>query len=185
MQLDRWVSDLVTPLSLWLPGLFNPMAFVTAIMQVTARSTGLPLDKMSIETHVTTMLRPEDATESPEHGKLVHGMYIEGARWPVGEEAGEPYMVGKTQCAGALVDSKLKELMPMMPLIYIKAVPVQPEWEATEVGYIRHHPEIFECPVYTTTFRGPTYVLLSTLKTRDPAHKWTHAGVALIMQLDV
>ena len=47
------------PLSLWLPGLFNPMAFVTAIMQVTARATGLPLDKMSVETHVTTMLRPE------------------------------------------------------------------------------------------------------------------------------
>ncbi len=58
-QLERWASDLVEPLSLWLPGLFNPMAFVTAIMQVTARATGLPLDKMSVETHVTTMLRPE------------------------------------------------------------------------------------------------------------------------------
>lgn len=43
-------------------------------------------------------------------------------------------MVGTTQCAGALTDSKLKELMPLMPLIYIKAVPVRPEWEATEVG---------------------------------------------------
>lgn len=53
------MSDLVTPFSLWLPGLFNPMAFVTAIMQVTARSTGLPLDKMSIETHITTMFGPE------------------------------------------------------------------------------------------------------------------------------
>lgn len=59
LQLNRWSADLVTPLSLWLPGLFNPMAFVTAIMQVTARSTGLPLDKMSIETHVTTMMRPD------------------------------------------------------------------------------------------------------------------------------
>jgi dynein heavy chain, axonemal len=58
-QLVKWSSDLVTPFSLWLPGLFNPMAFVTAIMQVTARSTGLPLDKMSIETHITTMLRPD------------------------------------------------------------------------------------------------------------------------------
>lgn len=62
MQLSGWSSDLVTPLSLWLPGLFNPMAFVTAIMQVTARATGLPLDKMSIETHVTTMLRPDVRT---------------------------------------------------------------------------------------------------------------------------
>ncbi len=62
-QLERWVVDLVEPYSLWLPGLFNPMAFVTAIMQVTARATGLPLDKMSVETHVTTMMRPEVCTQ--------------------------------------------------------------------------------------------------------------------------
>jgi dynein heavy chain, axonemal len=130
------------------------------------------------------LLRFQEACEYPENGKFVHGLYIEGARWPTGEEAGEPYIIGKTPCAGVLVESKLKELMPLMPLIYIKAVPVQPEWEATEVGYIRHHPEIFECPVYTTTFRGPTYVFLSTLRSRDPAHKWIHAGVALVMQLD-
>jgi len=183
-QLERWTVDLVEPYSLWLPGLFNPMAFVTAIMQVTARATGLPLDKMSVETHVTTMLRPEEATGYPEHGKFVHGLYIEGARWPTGEEAGEPFTVGYTQCAGFLADSKLKDLMPQMPLLYLKGVPVQPEWEATEVGYLRHNPRIFECPLYTTTFRGPTYVMLTTLLTNDPAHKWVHAGVCLVMQTD-
>ena len=45
-QLRRWSSTLVTPVSVWLPGLFNPMAFLTAIMQVVSRRTGLPLDKM-------------------------------------------------------------------------------------------------------------------------------------------
>jgi dynein heavy chain len=36
-QLATWSTDLVTPKSLWVPGLFNPMSFLTAIMQVTAR----------------------------------------------------------------------------------------------------------------------------------------------------
>jgi hypothetical protein len=32
------------PPSLWLAGCFNPMAFVTAVMQTTARKRGWPLD---------------------------------------------------------------------------------------------------------------------------------------------
>ena len=184
-QLERWSTDLETPFSLWLPGLFNPMAFVTAIMQVTARDTGRPLDKMSVETYITTIYKPEHATEYPEHGKYVHGLYIEGARWPTVEElAGETSVVGTTTVAGHLVDSKLKDLMPQLPLVYLRAVEVKSEWEATEVGYLRHDPNIFECPVYTTTFRGPTYVLLATLKTIDPKHKWVHRGVAIVLQTD-
>ena len=78
-QLDRWAKDLETPLSLWLSGLFNPMAFLTAIMQVTARQTSLPLDKMAIETHVTTLTR-DAVSEYPEEGAYVHGLYIEVRR---------------------------------------------------------------------------------------------------------
>jgi hypothetical protein len=33
-QLNRWTEDLVTPVCLWLPGLFNPTAYLTAVMQV-------------------------------------------------------------------------------------------------------------------------------------------------------
>merc|ERR1712070_1256786 len=45
-QLSEWSSDLKLPLATWLPGLFNPMAFNTAVMQATARRKGLPLDNM-------------------------------------------------------------------------------------------------------------------------------------------
>lgn len=34
-------------------------------------------------------------------------------------------MVTGTPCAGNLVDSRLKELLPPLPVIYVKAVPVQ------------------------------------------------------------
>ena len=53
-----------------------------------------------------------------------------------------------------------------------------------KVGYLRHDETVYDCPLYHTTFRGPTYVVLTTLKTIDPTYKWILAGVALLMQSD-
>ena len=43
--------------------------------------------------------------------------------------------------------------------------------------------DIYACPVYKTTQRGPTYVFTARLRTKAPATKWTLAGVALIMDV--
>lgn len=45
-QLHDWTKEenIEIPKSIWIAGLFNPMSFLTAIMQVTARAKGLPLD---------------------------------------------------------------------------------------------------------------------------------------------
>jgi dynein heavy chain len=183
-QLTSWSNDLVTPYSIWLPGLFNPTAYLTAVMQVTARRTGAPLDQMTTETHVSTFLRPADVDYYPTDGAFAHGLYMEGARWPVGDEAGDPELVTGTPCAGHLVDGRLKELLPAMPVMYIKAVPVMSTWEPSAVGYLRHEPEIYECPVYITSFRGHTYVFLATLKTAESKNKWVLTGTALLLQTD-
>jgi len=191
-QLNEWSSDLELPMATWLPGLFNPMAFNTAIMQVTARKSNLPLDNMTIETHFTTMSKPEEVQKHPEDGALVYGMYIEGARWAgasnsedAADERGDSvYQEGGIECGGFVVESRLKELLPAMPVTYIKAVVVQDDWEPSSVGYLRHSEDVYECPVYLTTFRGPTYVFLATLKTVDPISKWVLSGVALVMQED-
>lgn len=53
---------------------------------MTARQTGLPLDKMTIETHVTTMTAPEQVQEPPADGAFVHGLFLEGARWTAPDE---------------------------------------------------------------------------------------------------
>ncbi|CAM9266952.1 unnamed protein product [Chrysoparadoxa australica] len=180
-QLNEWVEELIAPMSLWLPGLFNPTAYLTAVMQVTARRTGAPLDKMTTETHITTMMDPSMCTEPPQDGAFVHGLFIEGARWATGDEAGDIEMVSGTATAGSLVDSRLKELLPMLPVIYVKAVEVQPTWEPSAVGYLRHEEDIYEAPVYITQFRGPTYVFLATLKSIDPTSKWVLTGTAVIM----
>jgi len=47
VQLKKWSTELETPLSLYLSYLFNPMSFITAIMQKTAREKSLPLDSVS------------------------------------------------------------------------------------------------------------------------------------------
>jgi len=183
-QLVVWSTDLITPFSVWLPGLFNPTSYLTAVMQVTARRTGMPLDQMTTETHVTTYLKPEQVEYYPEDGAFIHGLYIEGARWPTGDDAGDVEMVTGTPTAGCLVDGRLKELLPIMPVIYVKAVPVQITWEPSAVGYLRRVPTIYEAPVYLTSFRGATYVFLATLKTIDPCNKWVLTGTAVLMQTD-
>ena len=54
-QLTAWSANagLVNPISVWLPGLFNPQAFLTAVMQVTARKNEWPLDKLVTVVDVT------------------------------------------------------------------------------------------------------------------------------------
>lgn len=85
---------------------------------------------------------------------------------------------------GHLVDSRLKELLAPLPVVYVRAVPVQPTWEPSSVGYLRHRPDTYECPVYLTSMRGPTYVFLSTLRTVDPASRWVLTGTAILMHTD-
>lgn len=186
-QLSQWFN-LVLPYSIWLPGLMNPTALLTAVKQVTARKNKLPLDNMSLDTYVTRMDRPQLASTNevyPEDGVFVHGLLLEGARWTDEEEsADDTYTVQGTACAGHLTESKLKVLLEPLPLLYVKAVQVQKEWSPESVGYLRRDPTLYECPVYLTSARGFTYVFLATLKTIDPVHKWVLAGVAMLMQSD-
>jgi len=183
--LEKWTEKITLPFSLWIPGLFNPTSFLTAIKQVTARLKKLPLDNMSTETHITKMMSKDEAVAYPEDGAFVHGLYIEGARWQDPDEAAafEEDIAG-TMCAGILTDSRPRELLCEMPVMYIKAVVIQSTWVPESVGYIRPESHLYNCPVYSTTFRGPTFIFVATLKTKAAASKWISAGVALAFQTD-
>lgn len=54
-QLDEYSEELIAPASLWISGLFNPMSYLTSIMQVTARRDNLALDDMTLKTDVTNI----------------------------------------------------------------------------------------------------------------------------------
>ena len=76
---------------------------------------------------------------------------------------------------GFLLESRLKELMPPVPAVYVKAVLVSRPG-ASAVGYLRHVDDVYEAPVFITTARGATYVFLATLKTVVPKNKRTLTG---------
>ncbi|CAH1986860.1 unnamed protein product [Acanthoscelides obtectus] len=156
-ELETWSTDFVLPASVWLGGFFNPQSLLTAIMQSTARRNELPLDKMCLQCDVTKKQK-EDFTSAPRDGAYIHGLHMEGAKWDVQ--------------AGIIMDSRLKELFPAMPVIYVKAI-------TQDKQDLRN---MYQCPLYKTRTRGATYVWTFNLKTKDKPAKWTLAGVALLLQ---
>ena len=162
-QLDKWTArSIERPKSVWLPGLFNAKAFITAVQQVYARANQLPLDVMKFHTEVTR-LQPSDIEEYSEEGTYIHGLTMEGARWD--------------QDQGMVMDSKPKELRCLLPVI--KVIPVTADKYDTD-GY-------YMCPVYMNMQRANVYsaqVSTFTLKHPEdqPPVKWTLASVALLMQ---
>lgn len=92
-QLEKWSSELITPHSLCISYLFNPMSFLTAIMQTTSRQKILPLDNMALETRVTLLKSAEEVHGYPENGAYVHGLVLEGAAWELGAPGQEGYLI--------------------------------------------------------------------------------------------
>eukprot|EP00163_Fabomonas_tropica_P031151 TRINITY_DN730_c1_g2_i2.p1 TRINITY_DN730_c1_g2~~TRINITY_DN730_c1_g2_i2.p1 ORF type:complete len:4514 (+),score=1634.66 TRINITY_DN730_c1_g2_i2:234-13775(+) len=157
-QLQRWSGDLQLPKSIWLPGLFNPQSFLRAAEQTTARKNAWPLDKMILQTEI--LKKPlEEIDAAPREGAYIHGLYLEGAKWD--------------SSAGQLADSSLKDLHPHLPVMYIKAVTADK----------RETKDIYNCPVYGTKRRGPTYIFTATLRTKQPESKWILSGLCLLLEV--
>ncbi|KAL6489648.1 hypothetical protein MHYP_G00033890 [Metynnis hypsauchen] len=157
-ELDTWTQDFVLPAVVWLSGLFSPQSFLTAVMQSIARKNKWPLDRTALCVDVTKKTK-DDYGHPPREGAYIHGLYMEGARWD--------------SSAGVLAEAVLKELTPAMPVLYVRAVPDdQLELKNT-----------YECPVYRTKLRGPTYIRSFPLKTRHPPAKWVLAGAALLLSV--
>jgi len=162
-QLREWMEAsnqlTVPPASVWIAGLWNPMGYITACLQVTARKKGLPLDTMEIATAVTSY-EPAGVTAQPDDGTYVHGVFMEGARWDKSRQV--------------ITDSLPKVLHDAMPIIHVRGITA--EEKDTAGKYI--------CPVYTTTIRGPTFTFVAPLPTDRPEHVWILAAVCLVMQPD-
>merc|ERR1719353_1195850 len=144
IQLDEYSEELIAPISLWISGLFNPMSYLTAIMQTTSRATGIPLDNMVLQTDVLNIRDPKEIQEAAEVGAYIHGFFLEGAGWELGR--------GRDQ--GNLCDMVLKELHPELPVVHVTSIDRQTQ--KTEGFYW--------CPAYSTTLRGGTFVFSCYLK---------------------
>eukprot|EP00916_Digyalum_oweni_P005776 GHVL01010034.1.p1 GENE.GHVL01010034.1~~GHVL01010034.1.p1 ORF type:complete len:2742 (+),score=421.27 GHVL01010034.1:35-8227(+) len=166
-QTVEWTTQLSLLPSLWISGLFNPMSFLTATMQVTARQNNWPLDDMDLRCVVTSHRSMDDfQRQQPAEGVYIHGLFLEGAGW---ED-------GKGEDEGNLVESKLKVLHPALPIVNVIAVRAKDmSWD-----------NMYMCPVYVTSMRGPTYVYTANLRMDmdDTESRWVLAGVAVLMSDD-
>jgi dynein heavy chain len=165
-QLKDWTDAVKTPDCLWISGLFNPMSFLTAIMQKTARAQTLPLDFIILKTDVMNFDRSE-IKEKPEDGAYIDGFFLDGANWEKGRGGEQGYLCEQT----------LKELNPELPVMHVTAVTKD---KRPKIGY-------YNCPMYVTKTRGPTLVYRADIKMESDEsqqYKWILAGVALVMNAD-
>lgn len=166
-QFYSWTAELQRPKSVCISWLFNPMSFLTAIIQVTARMDQLPLDEMCTQTKVSSILDYTSIKSDPDTGCYVHGLFLEGAAWENGQEDNEGY----------LIEQRLKELHPPLPVVNVQAVMIKNK--KTKAQYT--------CPVYYTTMRGPAYRFTANLNMESdevPQSKWILSGTCLIMNED-
>lgn len=157
-QLQDWTGELQTPKVTMLNLFFNPMSFLTAIMQSTSMANNYDLDQMSFVVDVTKKA-PDQIDIPARDGAYIYGLSMEGARWDTS--------------LNSIDDSRMKELYPRMPVIHIKALP------SAKVD----RRDQYECPVYKTQGRGHTIVVGLFFKTKQPARKWIIAGVGAILDV--
>jgi len=140
---------------------------LTAITQTTARARGLPLDQMTTQTNVTWIPDFNTIKEDPKDGAYIHGLFLEGAAWENSGEGQEGY----------LIDQKLKELHPALPVVNVISVLIKDKKVKAQ----------YECPVYYTTMRGQVFIFKANLNMESeeiPQSKWILSGTALIMNED-
>lgn len=157
------------PISFWLPGLFFPQAFLTAVMQNFARAHKYPIDRIDfdIEVRDDAQLDGSDLREHPEAGSYMYGLFLEGCRW----------------------DNKIHALGASLPKVLFTQVPV--------VHFIptldfKGKPGVYPCPVYkvlsrkgtlSTTGHSTNFVRDMILPTMDNPDVWIRAGVAAFLAL--
>lgn len=157
-QLLSWNMDLQTPRVTNIALFFNPMSFLTAIMQTTSIINSFDLDQMALV--VDILKKSADQIDTPARdGCYITGLSMEGARWD--------------STVGCIEESRLKELYPKMPIMQVRSLPL---------GKIDRRDQ-YEAPVYKTQERGPGYVVGFFLKSKQPARKWVIAGVGLLLDV--
>jgi dynein heavy chain len=195
-ELSNWSSNMQMPPSIWLTGLFNPAALLVAMVQVASHHLQVPMNELTVETHFTRINKSQEVKElgvdvrgNQGGGVLFHGLSLAGCRWTETKEVGSWYTVEKAplamQCGGSLRQSVPKKLQSPLPLIFARAVKVQPNWTPAGITYLRNDPHVFDCPVYLTHDRGNTYsfnINIPLDEEAGDAQTWIKAGAAAILE---
>jgi len=179
--LAQWVTDLITrlafiqrwvdkgkPPAFWISGFFFPQAFITGTLQNHARKHQLPIDTISFG----FKLRKEAADEvraSPADGAVVHGLFLEGARWD-GAKA-------------LLQESRPKELFTTLPPVELQ--PLQHRVQPTSGMYVTPvYKTLSRYGTLSTTGHSTNFVMSIEVPSAQPQEHWVKRGVAALLSLN-
>jgi dynein heavy chain len=157
-QLLDWIPEMTTPKVTMISLFFNPMSFLTAIMQTMSIQNAYDLDQMSLVVEVLKR-SAENIDSSAREGCHTCGIVMEGARWDIP--------------SSTIDDSKMKELYPRMPVVTIRSLPLSKIDRKDQ----------YECPMYKTQARGPGFVVGLFIKSKVNVRKWVIAGVGLLLDV--
>ncbi len=164
---NSWINDKL-PTVWWLPAMTYPSSFLTAVLQIAARSKGVSIDSLSFETLVLNTSDVSLLNGPAKEGIYVNGLHLDGAGW--------------NMVTATLEESKPMELLCSMPIVHFR--PVEGKKKVSKVYYT--------CPLYMYPVRSgsrerPSYVTSVDLKVPVGTNpeRWTKRGVALLLSTSI
>ncbi|KAH3745451.1 dynein heavy chain 10, axonemal [Pelomyxa schiedti] len=158
-QYLSWIQ--AEPKVMWLAGLHVPEAYLTSVLQTTARQMSWPLDQTYLECQVTNIVDPASIRDPPTVGCYIHGLCLEGASWDL------------VHCC--LAFQQKGNPVTDMPVIHI--IPTQKRH--------RHTRGTLQTPVYVNQSRrnksGEGLVFEANLPTSTHPSIWILQGVCLLL----
>ncbi|XP_075946793.1 dynein axonemal heavy chain 6 [Anarhichas minor] len=184
--IQTWITR-GQPKSFWISGFFFPQGFLTAVLQNHARRYNLPIDELNFRFNLvpvyrdqvsvcealralpnTTKLDMDDELPQPEHGVLVHGMFMDSSRW---------------DDSNMVIEDALPGVMnAMLPVVHFEP----------QQNYVPE-PDLYHAPLYKTSARAGTlsttghsthFVAAVMLPSNRPSDYWISRASALLCQLD-
>jgi len=143
---------------------------MTGTLQNHARKYQQPIDALGFSFTIYKAIEPSELkeAETPPDGVLVHGLYMDGARWDAEAES--------------VVDSRPGEMYSVVPIIHFMP---HKDYKAD--------PSEYSAPVYKTSVRAGTlsttgmstnFVVAVEMPTSVAPRNWVLKGVALLCQLN-
>ncbi|XP_029311197.1 LOW QUALITY PROTEIN: dynein heavy chain 2, axonemal [Cottoperca gobio] len=164
-QFAHWAEMAQPPNLFWLSAFTFPNAFLTAVLQSSARQHNISVDTLSWEFIVSTV-DDRNLLYPPKDGVFIRGLYLEGAGWDK-----------RNSC---LLEAVPMQMVCPIPTIHFK--PVENRKKTAKSMYL--------CPCYYFPVRSggagrPSFVVEIELKSGavTPDH-WIKRGTALLMSLD-
>eukprot|EP01116_Phalansterium_solitarium_P023771 TRINITY_DN849_c1_g1_i4.p1 TRINITY_DN849_c1_g1~~TRINITY_DN849_c1_g1_i4.p1 ORF type:complete len:3887 (-),score=1955.58 TRINITY_DN849_c1_g1_i4:123-11783(-) len=150
-------------------GMFTfPTGFLTALLQISARRSQVPVDSLGWDFHVLRDQELVDLKGQPESGAYISGVCLEGGRWD--------------KSANCLAEPSPMELYAPMPVIWFRPVELK-----NKTGKVNNGAEPYMCPCYiypvrVATRERPSFIVPVELDPGNvkPEH-WVKRATALLL----